>query len=248
MLELTDVGKSYGGFVAVKGMNLFVGQGEMRALIGPNGAGKTTLLNLISGYFAPDSGTIRFKNRSIGGMPPHTLYHTGIARSFQVTSVFPGFSVFENVQVALMARRGRCRNLLRPKSKVLREEVEALLDYVSMGHRAPDEAAELNAGDRKRLEFAMALASEPELLLLDEPTAGMGESEKTIVMEVIRKINRESGITVLFTEHDMDVIFVMADRITVMHQGSHFAEGTPQEVRDNKRVQEIYFGGADADD
>jgi branched-chain amino acid transport system ATP-binding protein len=247
MLEVTDVRKSFGGFVAVRGMNLALEQGELRALIGPNGAGKTTLLNLVSGWFAPDSGTVRFQGREIAGLPAHQLYHTGIARSFQVTSVFPGFSVFENVQVALMARRGRCRNLLRPAGAVLRDEVAERLAYVKLAHRGPDQASELNAGDRKRLEFAMALASEPALLLLDEPTAGMGEGEKAIVVDVIRRINREAGVTVLFTEHDMDVVFTMADRITVMHEGRRFAEGAPGEVRDDARVQEIYFGGLDAD-
>src|SRR5262245_1465519 len=246
MLEVSRLTKSFGGFVAVRDMSLSVESGELRALIGPNGAGKTTLLNLVSGYFAADAGMIRFKGRIISGVPAHRLYHAGIARSFQITSVFPGFTVFDNVQVALLARRGKCRNPLRPVRGLLGSEVQDLLAYVHLAHRAPDVASELNAGDRKRLEFAMALASEPELLLLDEPTAGMGEGEKGIVIDVIRKINQTRGVTVLFTEHDMDVVFSMADRITVMHQGSRFAEGTAQEIRDDRRVQEIYFGDPDA--
>ena len=244
MLRIADVGKSFFGFVALNRMNLSVELGEMRALIGPNGAGKTTLLNVISGYFPPDSGDVQYKDRSIVGIPPHRLYHEGIARSFQITSVFPRYSVFQNVQLALMSRHGRCRNLMARVKGVMRDEVYQLLEFVKMDHRANDLAGQLNAGDGKRLEFAIGLAAEPELMLLDEPTAGMGESEKAMVIDIIRRMNREREVTILFTEHDMDVVFDMAQKITVMHEGSFFAEGLPDEMRSDKGVQEIYFGEA----
>lgn len=242
MLKITNVCKSFFGFLALNNMTMTVESGEMRALIGPNGAGKTTLLNVISGYFLPDTGDVQYKGRRIIGVPPHRLFHEGIARSFQVTSIFPRYSVFQNVQLALMSRHGRCRNLVTRVKGVLRDEVYGLLAFVKMDHRANDLGGQLNAGDRKRLEFAMALAAEPELMLLDEPTAGMGESEKGLVIDIIKRMNRQRGVTILFTEHDMDVVFDMAFKITVMHEGRFFAEGLPKEIRDDKRVQEIYFG------
>ena len=242
MLKIRKVCKSFSGFMALKHMNMSVEVGEMRALIGPNGAGKTTLFNVISGYFLPDSGDVEFKGRSIIGMPRHRIYHEGLSRSFQVTSVFPRYSVFQNVQLALMSRHRRCRDIVSRVKGVMYDEVYQLLEFVKMSDVANGVAGELSAGNRKRLEFAMALAADPELMLLDEPTAGMGESEKGLVIAIIKNMNRERGVTILFTEHDMDIVFNMARKITVMHDGSLFAEGLPQEIHDDKRVQEIYFG------
>lgn len=242
MLQLVDVSKSFGRFPAVTAMSLSVGQGELCALIGPNGAGKTTLINVITGHFLPDGGKVLFNNRSIVGLPPHRVCQAGIARSFQITSIFPRLSVFENVQIALMTRRGKCRDAVTPARRVLRDEVYVLLDYVRMVARAGDAADELAAGDRKLLEFAMALAAEPQLMVLDEPTAGMGPAEKVLVMDILRDMNERRGIAVLFTEHDLDVVFAIAQKIIVMHQGRKVTEGLPQEVRDNARVQEIYLG------
>lgn len=241
-LELSDIQKSFGQFIAIKGMNLSLEKGELRALIGPNGAGKSTLLNVITGYYPPDSGKIRFKSVDITGLPPHRICQKGIARSFQITSIFARLSAFENVQVALMARRGRCRNIMTRASRVLRDEVGQLLENVKMGGQARRLAGEMAAGDRKRLEFAMALAGDPELLLLDEPTAGMSPSEKSIVGEVIKEINQHHRVTVVFTEHDFDMVFSIAERITVMHQGVKIAEGSPPEIRGNQRVREVYLG------
>ncbi len=248
MLAINDVTKSFSGFRAVNHMSLSVGPGDVHALIGPNGAGKSTLLNVVAGQFPPDSGSVRYKEESITGLPPHRICRKGIARSFQVTSVFGGFTVFQNVQLALMARRGRCWNLLMPASGVLVEEVCGLLDQVRMSDQASRLASELAAGDRKRLEFGMALAGDPELLLLDEPTAGMSSGERARVVSVIKEINESRGVAILFTEHDIDMVFAVARKVTVMHQGEKIAEGTPEEIRRHRRVREVYLGeNGDAD-
>lgn len=242
ILEVCGVSKSFGHFRAVEEMNLSLERGSVHALIGPNGAGKSTFLHLVAGTFAPTAGEIRFRGRNIAGRPPHRIVMAGIARSFQITSIFPGLTAFENVQIALLARRGRCRNPVAPARGLLRDDVCALLGYVRMLDRMQRPAGELAAGDRKRLEFAMALAGEPELMLLDEPTAGMSPDERAIVVEIIRAINRERGVTVLFTEHDIDMVFTIAGKITVMHQGAKLTEGLPQAVRADPRVREVYLG------
>jgi branched-chain amino acid transport system ATP-binding protein len=244
LLVLEGVSKSFGLFRAVTEMSLCVERGAIHALIGPNGAGKSTLINMIAGGLVPNAGAIRFQGRPIAGLPPHRIVEAGIARSFQITSIFPKLSVIENVRIALMARQGRCRSILAPAEGMLEQEARALLAQVQLG-RDPDMlAGELAAGDRKRLEFAMALAGEPTLMLLDEPTAGMSPEERAIVVAIIRDINLTRGVTVLFTEHDIDMVFNTAQRITVMHQGSKLTEGAPAEVRADRRVRDLYLGEA----
>jgi branched-chain amino acid transport system ATP-binding protein len=244
ILQLRGVGKMFDLFRAVSNMSLDVAAGEIHALIGPNGAGKSTVINMVAGGFRPTAGEILFRGRSIVGLPPHEIVQAGVARSFQITSIFTKIPVLEKVRVALMARQGRCRSPFAPAKSMLQDDAVALLAQVQMEHELDRPAGELAAGDRKRLEFAMALAGDPQLMLLDEPTAGMSHEERALVTTIIRDINVRRGVTVLFTEHDIDMVFSTAHRITVMHQGAKLAEGAPSEVRGDRRVREIYLGEA----
>jgi branched-chain amino acid transport system ATP-binding protein len=246
MLEVRGLTKSFAGFIAVRDFSLDLGDGQIRGLIGPNGAGKSTLLNMLTGLFPPTSGSILLNGRNIAGVPPHRICREGVFRSFQITSIFPNYTVFDNVQIAVLAREGRTRNILRPSMRQLRQRVWELLTFLKMEDVADAIAGELAAGDRKLLEFAIALAGRPTMLLLDEPTAGMSPNEKALVCEVILQINRAQGVSVLFTEHDIDMVFSLAESIIVMSQGAKLAEGSPHEMRANQKVQEVYLGGAHA--
>jgi branched-chain amino acid transport system ATP-binding protein len=241
-LELRRVSRSFGAFRAVGDVSLSIPRSERHALIGPNGAGKTTLLNVATGAIPPSAGEIRLDGKSIAGIAPYRLVHAGIARSFQITSIFPRLSVAENVRVALLARHGLCRRVFGFASRLLNDQVARLLEQVHMSQAFHRIAGELAAGDRKRLEFAIALAGDPRVMLLDEPTAGMSAAERTLVTQVVRSLNEEHGVTVLFTEHDIDMVFSLAHRITVLHQGSVVAQGTPSEIRSDERVRSIYLG------
>lgn len=243
MLEVRGATKSFGGFVAVRDFDLTLEAGQIRGLIGPNGAGKSTLLNMLTGFFPPTSGSIMLNGRSIAGLPPHRVCQEGVFRSFQITSIFPNYSVFDNVQVAVLAREGRTKNIFRPAANQLRKRVWELLSFLKIQDTADSLAGELAAGDRKRLEFAIALAGRPTMLLLDEPTAGMSPSEKALICQLILEINRTQGVAVLFTEHDIDMVFSLAQSIIVMSQGAKIAEGLPEEMKNNPQVQEVYLGG-----
>lgn len=236
--------KAFGGFKATSDVNLELESGERRAIIGPNGAGKTTLFNLLTGMLKPDSGEVEIEGRRVTGMPPHEVAGLGVTRAFQVTSIFGKLSVLRNVQVALLASSGLTA---RPWGKSWSEKVNearSILEEVGLEGLAGTSAATLSHGDQRALELAIALAGEPRLLILDEPTAGMAPAETERAMELIRRIIAERGITLLFSEHDMGVVFDTADRITVMHQGRVLAEGEPDEVRANAEVQEIYLGAS----
>lgn len=242
ILSVESLGKKFGGFHAVRGVDMAIHEGEIHGLIGPNGAGKSTFINLISGHLAPTSGAVIFHDEVISGLPPHQLVKKGIARSFQITSIFHGYTVFENVQLALLARKGRCGDFFRLVGGMEKDETAALLDQLGLSAQHGRRAGELAAGDRKRLEFAIALAGKPTLLLLDEPTAGMSHGERAMVTEIILSLNARQKLAVLFTEHDIDMVFNTAHRITVLHQGEKLAEGTASEVKANARVQEVYLG------
>jgi branched-chain amino acid transport system ATP-binding protein len=241
-LEVRDAWKAFGRFQAVAGVSLSLSRGEIRALIGPNGAGKTTLFNLLTGQLACDRGSVHFKGEPLGGLPPYRIWRRGISRTFQITAVFPSLSVRENVQVALLSHRERSRDMVSLATGQMREPAGALLDQVGLGDQAGRPGGVLALGDLKRLELAMALANEPDLLLLDEPAAGMAAQERTDLMALVARIVRERGVTVLFTEHDMDVVFAAAERVTVLHQGRVIAEGAPGAVRADAYVQEVYLG------
>lgn len=237
--------KAFGGLRAVDGVDLAVREGELRALIGPNGAGKSTFFNLVTGQLRRDRGEVHFNGHRIDGLAPCQVMRKGIARTFQITSTFRRLTALENVQVALFVHYQRHLNplaLLSPAQNSMREEAMHLLEQVGLADSAHKPAGILAYGDQKRLELAIALASNPRMLLLDEPTAGMAPSERRDSMALIARIARERGITLLFTEHDMDVVFGWAERITVMHQGKVLAEGLPEEVRANPEVQRVYLG------
>jgi branched-chain amino acid transport system ATP-binding protein len=242
MLEVRDLTKSFGGVRAVDGFTLSVDRGKIEALIGPNGAGKSTLLNLITKHLAPDAGTVVFDGEEITGLPPHLVCRRGLGRSFQRNSIFRRLTVFQNIQAAMVSHHRKGAVLFVPVGSMFRQAGLDLLDKVGLAQQADRVAATLAHGDQRRLELAIAMATSPRMILLDEPTAGMSIEERTSMVELLRTMVEKDGMTVLFTEHDMDVVFSVAQRITVMNNGAVFATGTPDEVRKNDGVQRIYFG------
>ena len=242
MIETHDLHKHFGGVYAVSGVSLGVKEGEFRAIIGPNGAGKSTLFNVMTGLLKSDSGKVYFDKEDITGLSPHFLFHRGIGRTFQITSVFTNLTVFENVQVALLSYLKRTRNIFYPARRLARQRTQELLEAVGLLDEQEKLAGVLSQGDQKRLELAIALTNHPRVLMLDEPTAGMAAKDRIQSINLIRRIAQDVGLTVLFTEHDMDVVFSVADSITVMHKGRILTEGTPQEIRLNEEVQKVYLG------
>src|SRR5690349_15046113 len=242
LLSVEGLTKSYGGIHAVRGVSFELRAGEILALIGPNGAGKSTCFDMLNGQNRPDSGHVRLLGEEITGRKPREIWRLGVGRTFQITATFATMTVRENVQVALISHEQRLFNLVGSAAKVAREEAGRLLELVGMGGYADRPCGELAYGDLKRLELAVALANQPKLLLMDEPTAGMAPRERIDLMRLTARIAREQSIGVLFTEHDMDVVFEHADRILVLNRGSLIAEGSPEEVRGNPQVRAIYLG------
>ena len=242
MLDVRGLRKTFDGFEAVGGVSLTVTAGQIAAIIGPNGAGKTTVFNLITGHLRPDEGAVVLEGRDITGMPPHDVCRLGMGRSFQRTNIFPRLTVFQNIQAALLSHRGRGLDFFARVERLYREETEALLASLGLLDHAGEVGGYLSHGAQKQLELGIALASEPRLLLLDEPTAGMSAAETRDTIGLISRIARERGLTLLFTEHDMEVVFSIAERITVLHQGRVIAEGTPAEVRSDPEVRRVYLG------
>ena len=242
VLETRNLSKAFGSLRAVNGVNFQVPEGELRAVIGPNGAGKTTFFNLISGKLEPTAGGVFFEGKDITGLSPHAVVRKGVGRSFQITNVFPGLSVLDNVRIAVLARRGKTMDMLSPIDGRAeeREEALAVLGEVELEHKARRPTTELGHGERRNLELGITLALEPRLILLDEPTAGMSIEETSSTIDLVKRISRDK--TVVFTEHDMKVVFSIADRISVLHQGSVIAEGTPDEVRGDDLVRLAYLG------
>ena len=245
LLRVEGVSKSFGGFVAVRDVSLSVDRGRTACVIGPNGAGKSTLFNLITGHLQPTRGQVFLGDHDITGRAPHTICRLGIGRSFQRTNIFPRLSVFDNVQVAVLSHMNRTLNMATPAHTLARDETMALLESVGLAGEAQATSGTLSYGLQKQLELGIALASEPQVLLLDEPTAGMSPQETSDTIALIGRIVRERGLTLLFTEHDMDVVFSIAERIFVLHQGALLAQGTPQEVQANEDVQRVYLGEAE---
>ncbi len=245
MLQVIDLGKSFDGFKAVDGANLQVAPGEVVAVIGPNGAGKTTLFHLITGQLKPDSGRIVFKGEDIAGLPPHRVCRRGIGRSYQVVNVFDRLSVFENVQISVLAQCRQTWNMFQSASGFCMEKTKEILASVGLEDKADNICGTLSHGDRKVLEIAIALGSRPELLILDEPTAGMSPEETATALELMKNLSRQLGLTLLFCEHDMEMVFAIADRIMVMQQGHTIIQDTPEKVRLDPQVREAYLGGAE---
>ena len=237
--------KNYGGVQAVADMSFAVAAAEIVALIGPNGAGKSTCFNLLNGQVRPDAGRILFDNVDIAGWTPQRIARLGVGRSFQVAQTFASMSVAENVQMALIARRGLVWRFMRPAASLFHAPARDLLARVGLAERADRNSGALAYGDLKRLELAIALANAPRLLLMDEPTAGMQPADRFALMDLIRGIARDSGCAVLFTEHDMDVVFAVADRIMVMDRGRLIAAGDPVTIRADAAVRAAYLGMED---
>jgi len=242
VLEVRALYKGFGGVQAVAGVDFGVAEGELLAMIGPNGAGKSTCFNMLNGQLRPDRGSVRLNGRDITGLPPRDVSRLGVGRTFQITATFGSMTVAENVQTALIAHHRGLRGLWRPAAAIHRDAAMALLGRVGMADQADRACGVLAYGDLKRVELAVALANDPALLLMDEPTAGMAPGERVELMALTAEITRERGIAVLFTEHDMDVVFAHADRIIVLNRGELIAEGRPEDVRANRRVRELYLG------
>ena len=242
VLAVRSLSKSFGGVQAVDDVSFEIGRGEFLAMIGPNGAGKSTCFNMINGQLAPDSGAILFEDRDIAGLRPREVWRLGVGRTFQVAATFSSMTVIENVQVALISHFGEAYRVWRPACERHRERALDLLDQVGMREAADRPSRELAYGDVKRVELAIALANEPRLLLMDEPTAGMGPGERNELIALVKNLVVERGISVLFTEHSMDVVFAYADRIVVLARGRLIADGDADAIRDDPQVQEVYFG------
>jgi branched-chain amino acid transport system ATP-binding protein len=246
LLEVKNATKSFGSLVAVRDVSLAVRQGELRAIIGPNGAGKTTFFNLISGFFPPTSGTVTFDGNDVTALSVTKRVQLGMARTFQITEIFPELTVHENVRIGAEVAAGyRLRPWIsRAGAEKVERTIEETLALVGLSAKANRLVGELAHGDQRAAEIAMALTLRPKLLLLDEPTAGMGDQETYEITQLIRRLHRDSNFTIVLIEHDMRVVFHLADRITVLDQGRLLAEGTPQEIGANEAVQAAYLGKA----
>ena len=242
ILRVVNVNKSFGGLRASNDVCLDVTPGEFRAIIGPNGAGKSTFFNLISGFLAPDSGRIFMAGEDITGRTPYSLFHAGMSRTFQITSIFAELNVLENLQIALLSYHRRLFDGFRASHRMELSECQRLLDLVGLNVSSDRQAGTLSHGDQKKLELAVALAGQPKLLLLDEPTAGMAANERLDSIKTVHRIAKQLGLTVVFTEHDMQVVFSVADRISVLHQGTIIADDTPEAIRRSPQVQQVYLG------
>jgi len=244
ILEVAGVSKRFGSLVAVSDVSLKVSKGELRAIIGPNGAGKTTFFNLISGLFAPSTGRIVFDGRDITTLAAHRRVALGMARTFQITEIFPELTVFENVRIGTEVAMGYALRpwVSRAEKDEVRRRVDDTLQLVGLKPKADRLVGELAHGDQRSAEIAMALSLQPQLLLLDEPTAGMGDQETYVITQLIRRLHRTGNVTIVLIEHDMRVVFHLADMITVLDRGALLAEGTPQEIAANEGVQAAYLG------
>jgi branched-chain amino acid transport system ATP-binding protein len=248
LLVVNNLQKSFGGNQAVKDIAFELNSGEMLALIGPNGAGKSTTFNMLNGQIRPDQGSIEFNGESLIGLSPRQTWQKGVSRTFQIAQTFSSMTLAENVQMALLSAHHQLYTFWQRATHFKRDDAIEFLRMVGLDKDADKACASLAYGDVKRLELAIALANEPILLLMDEPTAGMAPKERNNLMALTRELVKSrqkigSGLAVLFTEHSMDIVFGYADRVLVLARGELIAQGSPQEVRDNTLVQEVYFGG-----
>ena len=244
MLRVENLHKAFDEFKAVNGAYLSVEKGQLVAVIGPNGAGKTTLFNLICGQLQPDTGRILLNDEDIAKLPPHIICRRGVARSFQIANIFPRLSVFRNVQVSILSQQNLSNKLFRPAERLVVEETKRSLESVGLLGKEMDVAGSLSHGDKRILEIAIALGNKPDLLILDEPTAGMSPDETATTMALIQRLATEQGLTILFCEHDMEVVFGTAQSIMVMQQGQTIIQAEPEAVRQNSEVQQAYLGDA----
>lgn len=242
VLSVKGLCKSFNGHRAVQEVDLTVEKGKMVALIGPNGAGKTTCFNLLNGQLAADAGSVELEGQSILGLRPREIWRIGVGRTFQITQTFGSMTVLENIQVALMSQNGGLWNMIGRAGRMYEAEAMTLLELVGMETQARRGCGVLAYGDLKKVELAVAMANQPKLLLMDEPTAGMAPKERIDLMGLTATVAKQRKVSVLFTEHDMDIVFSRADEIVVLDRGRVIARGSPGEVRNNERVREIYLG------
>lgn len=242
LLAVDGLTKTFGGFNAVDDVSFAVDEGTIHAVIGPNGAGKSTMFNLITGHLRPSTGKVHLAGKAVTGKPPNAMARMGLARAFQVTNIFPSLSVLESVECAVSVHKRRSANLLLWRRSAARNEAKTLIEAVGLAEIRDKTASTLSHGDQRTLEVALALATQPQVLLLDEPTAGMSPWETEHMVAMVRDLARSRGLTVLFCEHDMDTVFSIAERITVLHRGQVIAEGTPEEIRSNEQVISVYLG------
>ncbi|QIB33765.1 ABC transporter ATP-binding protein [Ancylobacter pratisalsi] len=242
VLEVKGLTKSYGGVRALEGASFSIGAGELLALIGPNGAGKSTCFNIVNGQLRPDRGSVCLAGRDVTGLPPRRMARLGVGRTFQIAAVFDSMTVLENVQTALLAARRAVFGMWRAAAGMEREDALVLLEQTGMAQHAHRPAGELAYGDVKRLELAMAMAGNPKLLLMDEPTAGMAAAERLALIDLVKRLTRSRGLAVLFTEHSMDVVFGHADRVVVLARGQIIADGSVEAVRSDPQVRALYLG------
>lgn len=242
LLVINNLSRSFGGITALDGVSFDLEQGQILAMIGPNGAGKSTCFNLINGQLQPDCGSIKLDGHEVVGLSPRHIWRLGAGRTFQITAIFASMTVLENVQMALVSYHQKARSLLHKVRNLFVDESMDLLKLVGIAEQSQQICGVLSYGDLKRVELAVALTNRPKLLLLDEPTAGLESSQRQRLMELTAQIVRKQNMGALFTEHDMDVVFTHADRIIVLNRGELIAEGTPEQVRHNHRVKEIYLG------
>jgi len=244
LIETARLGKSFGRLAAVEGVSLGLGKGILSAIIGPNGAGKTTFINLLTGVFPPDVGTIRFKGEDITRLPSHERVRRGLTRSFQIMNIFPTLTVRQNLLLPVLSRHGRVHRALTRIEGELKaiQEAEEVLREIGLWEQRDTQASALSHGDQRLLELGIAVGARPELCFLDEPCAGMNPVERQGILGFLRRLGRQGGTTFVIVEHDMDVVFALAQRIIVMNQGQVLADGTPEEIRENRVVREVYLG------
>jgi len=244
ILKSVELTKSFGKLLAVNRVSIDFAEGELTAIIGPNGAGKSTYFNLLSGRLKPSSGSIYCKDEDVTGLPPYEMVQRGVGRSFQITNIFPGLTAFENMRIGTLAHRKKGGKLFAQVEKMFEINKETLqgLELVGLAEERDTIAGALSYGDQRRLEIGLTLTCDPELMLLDEPTAGMNPEETKLLTALIRRISEEKGVTVIFTEHDMSVVFGISERIIVLQQGTVIAEGTESDIRSDERVKVAYLG------
>ena len=242
ILEVRGLQKHFGGNYVTQDISLDIAEGSKEAIIGPNGAGKTTFFNLLTGYHRPDAGTVTFDGRDIIGWPPHRVARAGISRAFQISNIFSRMTARENVRSAVHAQMGESLNIYSRAALVGAERTQEILELCGLAARSEAVAGELSQGDKKKLELALALATKPNLVFLDEPTSGMSLEETRGTMALVDRLNSDLGLTILFTEHDMSVVFNHANRVTLLHRGEIIVQGKPEEVRSNTTAQKIYLG------
>jgi branched-chain amino acid transport system ATP-binding protein len=242
ILTTNSLRKSFGGLMAINGVDFSIQKGEITAIIGPNGAGKTTFFNLITGFIRPDSGKIIFDGKDITYWKSNQICIAGIARAFQIVNIFPRLSILKNIQIAIFSREKKGLHFFSNAKNLLKDEAFEILKSGGLEEKAETLGGELSQGDQKRVEIGIAIANKPKLLLLDEPTAGMSSVEKGGTIELIQKLSRKEDLTILFTEHDMDVVFGLAEKIWVIHLGNIICKGNKEEVRASEVVQKVYLG------